>query len=181
MKRKKLIKIQIIFIFVTFALTFFIHNGYELFNKNILLIPFFPVNESLFEHLKIFYTSYLISDFIKYFILKKNDIIFNNYKISILINIISSIVIFLSMYLPITLIIKHNLIITLILLFISISLTSFINYKILINNSFQNINNYSFLILLLILFILTYFTFNPLKIDFFIDKNNNKIGLKNIY
>lgn len=181
MKRKKLIKIQIIFIFITFTLTFFIHNGYELFNKNFLLIPFFPVNESLFEHLKIFYTSYLISDFIKYFILKKNDIIFNNYKISILINIISSIIIFLSIYLPINLIIKHSLIITLILLFISISLTSFINYKILINNNFQNINNYSYLILLLILFILTYFTFNPLKTNFFIDKNNNKIGLKNLY
>ena len=66
--KKKII--QIISILFIFLIGFIIHNLYE-WCPNIVTLILSPVNESVFEHMKMIYTSYIIWIIVKYFILKK--------------------------------------------------------------------------------------------------------------
>ena len=63
-------KIKIISIFGIFALNFISHFLYE-WMPNTLFSIFFPVNESIIEHMKIIFTSYLLYGLIDYFLIKK--------------------------------------------------------------------------------------------------------------
>ena len=51
--------IKILSVFGIFLLSFITHNGYDIF-PNTLTSFFFPVNESIFEHMKMIYTDYII-------------------------------------------------------------------------------------------------------------------------
>ena len=93
-------KIKIISIILIFILCFLFHFIYELLPCTLTSI-FFPVNESIWEHIKMIYTAIIFNGFIEYIILKKNNIFFNNYVTSLFISSITMIPIFLIMYLPI--------------------------------------------------------------------------------
>lgn len=67
-------KIKIISIFGIFVLNFISHFLYE-WMPNTLFSIFFPVNESIFEHMKMISTSILIYSIIEYIILKKQKLI----------------------------------------------------------------------------------------------------------
>ena len=75
MKKKIIQIISMIFIFL---IGFIIHNLYE-WCPNIVTLILSPVNESVFEHMKMIYTSYIIWIIVKYFILKKYNIKENNF------------------------------------------------------------------------------------------------------
>ncbi len=61
-KRKKFIVINI---FLTFIIGFIVHGMYEWFPC--VLTTVFPVNESLYEHMKLIFLSPIISSIILYF------------------------------------------------------------------------------------------------------------------
>ena len=172
---------KLLSVLIIFLLGFITHNGYDKF-PNIITSFFFPVNESLFEHMKMIYSSYLIYFIIEYIYLKKNNINPVNKKSNMILSISLNIIIFLIIYLPIYYSFGHNLIVTLVVYFISILITQIISLKILeSNNELKFLNKYSYILLFLYLLILIYFTYYPLKEDFFIDKENKKIGLNNYY
>ncbi|MBQ9024544.1 MAG: hypothetical protein IJ105_04905 [Bacilli bacterium] len=173
--------ITIISIFLIFIFSFLYHNIYVYF-PNTFTSLLFPVNESIFEHMKLIYLSYLSSAVIEYFLLKKNKLNINNFKMSILFSIVFNIVFFLIVYTLIYINTSHSLFITLLSYFISICLSKSLSYLILTSNKdYSFINKYFYIIIFIIFLILIYFTYNPPKNLIFIDKENKKIGLSNYY
>ena len=79
---KKIMIIKTIAIFLSLFLFSF---GYKIF-PNFLTAIIFPVNESLFEHLKMIYNAEIIISLIIYIILKIKKIKINNYFLSLLIS-----------------------------------------------------------------------------------------------
>ena len=172
MSLKKVLKLNII---VIFLLSFLTHFIYKIIPIDLFAI-FFPVNESIFEHMKMIYTTYLIDSIILFLLFKKYNIKFNNFFGALFLSSIISITSFLIIWLPIYYRIGENLLITLIILLISIFLSQIASYYILTSfkNNILNYIAFGFVILFIILF--AYFTYYPLHNDFFLDPLNQKYG-----
>ena len=104
-------KLKIIMTIIIFLLAFPFHFFYDKFSNFIFSI-FFPVNESIWEHMKLLFTSIIFSGVIEYIIIKKKDVKVNNYLLSLFIPAILSIPIYLIIFLPIYYKIGENFIIT---------------------------------------------------------------------
>ena len=114
-------KLKIIMTIIIFLLAFPFHFFYDKFSNFIFSI-FFPVNESIWEHMKLLFTSIIFSGVIEYIIIKKKDVKVNNYLLSLFIPAILSIPIYLIIFLPIYYKIGENFIITITIMFITILL-----------------------------------------------------------
>lgn len=169
-------KWKIISPFILFGLCSLLHFGYTIMPNPISSI-FFPVNESIFEHMKMIYTSVLLFSLIEYFVSRKMTWILNNKGINPFISGLVNIFSFLIIYLPIEMIIGENMIVTFIILFISNMITAYVSYHLLIHKKL--IDDRLGLLLTLLLYIpFTYFTYNPIHIEFFYDTKNKLYGLK---
>ncbi|MBR2712747.1 MAG: hypothetical protein IKE73_03470 [Bacilli bacterium] len=169
-------KLKIISVISIFLLSFLVHYGYNLI-PSFLTSIFFPINESLFEHMKLISTCYLIWSLIEYKLLDNKT----NFKSNVIVSITFNIVIFLLLYYPIFLNFDHNLFITLLIYLISIILTQILSYYILNMKKDLFLNKYFIIFIILIIIINTLFTYFPLKTNFFIDYMNKKIGFSNYY
>ena len=83
---------------ITFVVGFLVHNIYKWIPSTITTI--FPVNESLYEHMKLIYLSPIISSLILYFIFKRKKYFINNYLFGLIVSTIFNIILFYLMYLP---------------------------------------------------------------------------------
>lgn len=170
-------KIKIISVIVIFLLSFLVHYGYEILPSFITSI-FFPINESLFEHMKLITTCYFIWGFIEYKLLN-NKI---NFKSNLIISIFFNIAIFLIIFYPIYLNFEHNLFVTLSIYLITIIITQILSYFILKSNKeIKILNKYFYIIIGIIIMINILFTYYPINTNFFIDYMNKKIGFSNYY
>ena len=160
---------------IIFILSFLVHFVYDLM-PNIITSIFFPVNESIFEHMKMIYTTILIFSLIEYIILKKKDIILNNLGINPFISGITNIISFLLIYLPVRYIIGEKMIITFIILFISNVITSYVSYKVLLHKQMIN-NKLGLLITFLVYIPMIYLTYNPPHNFFFYDPSKELYGI----
>ena len=70
-------KIKIINVFFLFFLSFLWHFAYDLIPCKLTAL-FFPVNESIWEHMKIIYGVLIIGSLLEWFLCKKNNIKINN-------------------------------------------------------------------------------------------------------
>lgn len=173
-KRKAIINILLgIFIFL---IGFIIHNMYEVFPFKIIAI-ISPVNESIFEHIKMIFTSYMLYIIVKKTIYNKLNIIDNSFLFKELITTIFEIIIFLSIFLPVYYTHNENLMITLFIYFITIIISMIFNYFITFKNNYKLLNILSFIVIIIIYISFTYLTFKPLINDFFLDSTNNSYGL----
>lgn len=123
-------KLKVIGIVVAFLLCFPLHFLYEKF-PNFLTSIFALVNESIFEHMKILFGSIIVSGIVQKLIVKFSKITINNICFSNFIAGLSSIPIFLIMYLPIYFFIGENLIFTIILMLVAIIIAEIISYLIM--------------------------------------------------
>ncbi len=158
-------------------LGFLVHELYEFIPSNITSI--FPVNESLYEHIKLIYLSPIFSSIILYFyfkIFKKFKV--NNILFGLINSIIFNIIIFYLLYLPLYNRYGAVMWITLTVYFITIILSGYLYYLIISMDNNRKLNIISFFLLIIGIFILTYFTYNPLKIPFFLDTTTNSYGIK---
>ncbi|MDD4036318.1 MAG: DUF6512 family protein [Bacilli bacterium] len=174
---------KIISVVGIFILSFLFHQLYDWFPNKLFSI-FFPVNESIWEHLKMIFTTITFWLFVEYnlFYCLFKDISYNNLILSSLVSSLSTIIIFLIIYSPIYNLVGHNLILTLIIYFIAISLGQLISYYILVLNINLNKLNIISVILIIIIFTLFgYFTYNPLKCPLFYDEYGDKYGIYNYY
>lgn len=173
MDLKKVLKFNILIIF---GLSFLTHFVYKIIPIDLFAI-FFPVNESIFEHMKMIYTTFLIDGIILYIFLRKKNIKTNNFFSSLFLSSIVSIISFLIIWLPIYYRIGENMIITLVVLLISIFISQITSYYVLSyhHNKVLNYISFGFTILFIILF--AYFTYYPLHNDFFLDSLNEKYGI----
>ena len=170
---KKTKKFVIINTIVTFLLGFIVHGMYTWFPSFITSI--FPVNESLYEHVKLVYLSPILSVLIVGF--------FYHYKINnifygMLISIIFNILFFYMLYLPIYYLLGNSMIMTLIVYFISIVASNYIYYLIIEKRYLRNYNLISLIISILGIIFLTYFSYYPPRVDFFKDPINDTYGIK---
>ncbi len=175
MNNKKVLFIETITIFLSM---FLFHNIYNWF-PNFLTASFFPVNESLFEHLKLMFTTQIIISLIIYLILKIKRIKFSNYLLGLLVSTIVTISLFFLIYLPIYNRFGENLFLTMSIYLISLIIGNIIFYLISKRKHEFLLNLISLVIISIIAVILIYFTFNPLKNDFFFDSIEEIYGIKN--
>mgnify|MGYP004539769011 FL=1 len=173
MNKKIITIISMIFIFL---IGFIIHNLYE-WCPNIVTLILSPVNESVFEHMKMIYTSYIIWIIIKYFILKKYNIKENNFLLKELLTFLFNIALFLTIYWPIYSKFGENMLVTLTIYLISIIISQVLNYFIEFKKDSNVLNIISLLVIFLIYAFTTYLTYNPPICKFFLDPTNNSYGL----
>jgi len=171
-------KIKIIGIFIIFAFSFGLHFLYELL-PNPLFSIFVPVNESIWEHMKIIYTSYLLYGIIDYFWLKKDNK-FNNFLLQLFLVPLMGIILYLIIYIPLYNMFGENMVISILLLFLVIVTEQLISYYILNKENFkyQSIIGITGIIAMYILF--GYLTYKPIENYIFFDNKDNKYGI-NIY
>lgn len=157
-----------------------LHFTYEWSGNNTLVGIFAPINESVWEHLKLlFWPSFLFS-ILEYFVIGKN---FENYipakVISFYIGIFLIIILFYT-YTGITG--KDNLITDIAIFIISVIISQYIAYK-LINSSVNfGVNGDRIAIIALVFLIFTFitFTFNPPKAPLFQDPVTGSYGINRI-
>ncbi len=170
MNKKRFVIINTI---VTFLLGFLVHGMYEWFPSVITSI--FPVNESLYEHVKLVYLSpifsvLIVGAFYKYKI--------NNIFYGMFVSIIFNILFFYMLYLPIYYLLGNSMIMTLIVYFISIIASNYIYYLVIKDDKKKNYNLLGIIASIIGILFLTYFSYHPLNGDFFRDPENNTYGIK---
>lgn len=164
---------------VTFGLAFLTHYIYQWF-PNTLTSIFFPVNESIWEHMKMLYTTILLGEIINYFLIKKFNIKTNNFLLSVFIKATISIPIFLSIYLPIYYLIGEYIFITLSIMFITLIIVEVISYYILKIKTIKYNSIISLIIIIISYTIFAILTFYPPSTNLFYDQKNHCYGI-NIY
>lgn len=169
-------KIKIISIFIIFILSFLSHFAYEIF-PNFIFSIIFPVNESIWEHMKLLTTPVLLYMIIEYLIFKKKKIKTNNYILSYQLAIISSIIIFLLIYIPIYKKNGNNMFIDITLLIIMIIYISYITYKLFNIEKIKYSNILGIILIIIIYFNFFYLTYHPIKDYLFYDKTKNIYGI----
>lgn len=164
---KKVYKIG--FLVLPFILSFIVNFLYELIPFPLFAI-YSPINESIFEHTKLVFTS-LILTYLIFFFIKKKEVNLRNYLSSLIIAIGIGIVSMLSMYYFFDLFFKEvPAFLNISLLLVSLVIAQFIasyTYKKHIGWSID-ISIYSLITMTVLLLI---FTVNPPYLEFFIDNS----------
>ena len=166
MNYKKLL-LNSISIFIISTLLHFLYSTFPCFLTSIIA----PVNESIWEHLKLIFISSTFFTIIDLSILKEKNIFLKSY-----LKAIFNIIILLVLYLPIRIFFQENLITTLIIFFLSILISevlfSYISKK---ENTHLNILSIFFILISIVLF--TYLSYYPLKNFLFYDTQTNSYGI----
>lgn len=170
-------KIKIIGVFIIMGLSVLSHFMYEWCNNFIFSI-LFPVNESIWEHMKLLVTPVLIYALVEYFIYRKKGMKFNNFSLSYGISIIIGIISYLVIYLPIDHFFDHNMIVSIALLFLDYILISYISYLILNTRIIKYSKTIGALLIILTYFVFYYLTYYPVHSYMFYDTKNKIYGIK---
>lgn len=173
MELKKIKKISVIGLFL---LSFLTHSLYNWLPNGLFSI-FFPVNESIWEHMKMLYTTILLYSIIEYFLLKRFHIEFHNYLLSIFVSAICSIIIYLGLFLPFYYHGFHHMLFYLLIMFITYIICSYISYVIMIQKKVSYQSIISIIAIIIVYIIFGYLTYYPLKNDLFLDTEEEKYGL----
>lgn len=160
-------KLKILTTIIAFLLCFPFHFVYDKF-PNFITSIFFPINESIWEHMKLLFDSLIVSGVIEKLVLKNLKEDTTNICFSNFVGAITSIPIFLIMFLPVYYIFGHDFKVTIIIMLITIILSKYISYKISNKKDFKLENKtIIFVFITYILFgILTYY---PIDNSIFID------------
>lgn len=164
-------KIKTIATIGIFILSFIAHFAYDLF-PNLIFSFIFPVNESIWEHMKIISTSTLLYGIIDYLLLKKYKIKYNNFPLQLYFTALSAIPIYLAIYLPLYKLIGENIIVSISLLLIVYIFQQYISYNILNQKEIKILNRLAIPVILLSYLGFIYLTYNPLHNYIFYDNNN---------
>lgn len=169
-------KVKIIAVIGIFLLGFLFHFGYDLIPSTFTAI-FFPVNESIWEHMKLLFSMVIFYGIIDYIILQKFKIKYNNFLTSLFVSAITIIPIYLIMFLPIYYKIGKNMIITIGLMLVAVIISQIISYYILKAKDCDKINIISIILIIISYIVFAYLTYNPIKNELFFDTQEEKYGL----
>ncbi len=171
--------IKVIGVFGIFLLCFLFHFLYE-WLPNSLFSIFFPVNESIWEHMKLIYTSFVVYGIVDYILLNKNKIQFNNFLLQLFIIPIIAIILYLVIFIPIYNNFGENMIISIGLLFLVIVVEQLLSYHLLQYRKIKYQNIIGIIGIILVYIIFGYLTYRPLENYVFFDTVESKYGI-NIY
>ena len=172
----KLVKYKILGIFMVFILCVLFHFLYKL-SPNTLFSIIFPVNESIWEHMKLIFSSFIIYGIIEYFLIKEK-VKFNNYLLNLFLVPTIGIILYLILYIPLFLKFNENIFISIGLLIFIIIIAEITSYYLLTLPKIKNSNIIGFIGIILGYAIFCYLTYNPLKNFIFYDFLKNIYGLK---
>ncbi len=172
----KLKKTKVIATIGIFLLSFLSHFMYDLF-PNTFVSFFFPVNESIFEHMKIIYTSTLLYGIIDYFILKKEKIVFANFPLQLFLTSFLGIVLYLIIYLPIYYFIGEFLPLSIFLLFVVYSRMQIMSYYILKLPNYPVLNKISIVLIIVVYINFIILTYHPPHHMLFYDTRTMSYGI----
>lgn len=172
MKKKNIIESIVIF-----TLSVLAHFTYDIIKMSILSI-FFPVNESIFEHMKLIITPVLVYTLAKYLYYKCKNMNTDNIFLASIISSILGIIGYLIVYLPVNNIIGYNTFFAISLLFIVFIFIVNID-KILIKKlNIKHSNLLALIIIVLSYTVFTYLTYKPPHNYLFLDITNNSYGIQ---
>ena len=170
-------KIKVVGVLVIFALTVLYHFLYEWFPNPVFSV-LFPVNESIWEHMKLLYSGILTWGIVEYFILKRKNIKFTNYFSSLFLTMITSIIVYLILYLPLYSLFKENMFISIGLLIIVIILMEIFNYYLIIRKEENRfLDKVSIILIILGYVVFLSLTYDPPRNYIFYDTTENKYGI----
>lgn len=161
--------------FFIFALGFVTHNLYNWFPNFLTIL--FPVNESLYEHVKMIFLTPFITGTVLYLIFYFKGHKINNFIGSTFVSSLLNIIVFYVVFLPIYNQIGENIVVTLIVYFISIVISQIVNYYLINRENNKVFNIVSLILTFITIIILLYYTYNPIRNDFFLDTSNNTYGI----
>ncbi len=147
-------KIKILAVIGIFILSFLSHFAYEIF-PNIIFSFIFPVNESIWEHMKILFTSTLLYGIIDYLLLKKYNIKHNNFPFQLYFTSLIGIPILLIVYI----------------------ITQIVSYNILKEKELKILNLITIPVILLSYLGFIYLTYNPPHTYIFYDITEDKYSI----
>lgn len=173
LKRAKIISTTLIFL-----LCFLFHFIYDWLPSGITAI-FFPVNESIWEHMKLLFSAVVFYGIIDYIILQKFKIKYNNFFTSLFVSAITIIPIYLIMFLPVYYKIGENMVITIGIMLLAIIISQVISYYILKARDCDKLNIISLILIIVSYIIFAYLTYNPIKNELFFDTQEEKYGINN--
>lgn len=160
-------KIKIINVVFLFLLSFLWHFVYDWFPNNIFAL-FFPVNESIWEHMKIIYYCLLMGSILEFVLCKKNNIKINNFYIEAMVKSILGVIFYLIIFVPFYLWLGESMFISISLMLITYIFMEYIGYKILTGEE-MNINILPVVIIALGCIMFVILTFYPLHNFLFFD------------
>ena len=171
-------KTRIISTIGIFLLCFLFHFIYDWLPCTLTAI-FFPVNESIWEHMKLLFSAVCFYGIIDYIILQKLNIKYNNFFTALFVSALTIIPIYLIMFLPIYYKIGQNMIITIGIMLIAIIISQVISYYILKAKDLDKLNIISFILIIITYIVFAYLTYYPIKNELFFDTEEEKYGLNN--
>lgn len=161
-------KIKIINVVFLFLLSFLWHFMYNWFPNNIFALVF-PVNESIWEHMKIIYYCLLLGSVLEFYLCKKNNIKINNFYIEAMVKSLLGVIFYLIIFIPLYLWLGESMVISIGLMLVTYVFMEFIGYKILTSEEL-NINILPVIIIALGCIMFVILTFYPLHNFLFFDE-----------
>lgn len=161
-------KIKIINVVFLFLLSFLWHFMYDWFPNNIFALVF-PVNESIWEHMKIIYYCLLLGSVLEFYLCKKNNIKINNFYIEAMVKSLLGVIFYLIVFIPLYLWLGESMVISIGLMLVTYIFMEFIGYKILVSEEL-NINILPVIIIVLGCIMFVILTFYPLHNFLFFDE-----------
>lgn len=171
-------KSRIISVIGIFLLCFLFHFIYEWIPSSLTAI-FFPVNESIWEHMKLLFSAVTFYGIIDYIILQKFKIKYNNFFTSLFVSALTIIPIYLVMFLPVYYKIGENMVITIGIMLIAIIISQVISYYILKAKDYDKLNIISLILIIISYIVFAYLTYYPIKNELFFDIKEEKYGINN--
>lgn len=163
MKNFKYILISSIIIFV---LCFPAHFLFDII-ENDIIAAFFPTNESIFQHMKMVFSCFFIFYFGLFIIRKRLK--YENIFLTNLISSMTTIILFLIIYIPTYLRFGENMIFTFILLFLTIIVGQYISSRFLKKKDYKQIEVLSIILIAIVFIISGYLTYHPIESFIFWD------------
>lgn len=168
-------KLKIINVVIFFALSFLWHFVYDLI-PNFVTAIFFPVNESIWEHMKIIFGVIIFGSLISLILMEKFKIKYNNFYVEIIIKAILGVIFYLAIFIPLYNIFGENLFISITLMLITYIVMEFIGYKILLLDEL-NIKILPIILIILSYILFALLTFYPPHYSIFFDETKLIYGI----
>lgn len=168
-------KVKIFSGIIIFLLTVLLHFIYEAY-PNFIFSVIAPVNESIWEHMKLIYTSFIIYGIIEFLFIRRR-VKFNNYLFQLFLVPVIGIISYLILYLPAFNIFGENLIFNIFLLIVIIALEEVISYYILKMHNIKSGRVIGLIGIVLGYVLFFYFTYYPPHNYLFLDIETNSYGI----
>lgn len=169
-------KIKIMTTIGVFVLSFLCHFIYDWLPNGFTAI-FFPVNESIWEHMKLIAIPYFIFGIIEYLLLVKNDIKPNNFLLQLFLIPLAGIILYLLIYLPLYSYFGENMFISISLLLFVFIIMNIASYMLMKSPDIKFQNTIGMIGIILMLLIFGYLTYKPIENYIFFDTKDHKYGI----